>query len=207
MDKLSADIKIDFINFILPINYLPNEILKSYDLIFNIYCYSCSGIAYISSKLQWLNKIYMYSKKYYKYNESYEYCLSKKVCNGHSPILLDMVLSGYSMPVGKYSCSKFSVDEIVEIIDLLPETLLSDMGEVRCREYITPIVAACFNIKCPLYIIEYLINRTIHYFGTKKLHSAISYKLNCGWITIFDDAEYIDRWTEIEKIFKSYYIY
>lgn len=87
----------------------------------------------------------------------------EKECLGR-PQLLDAVSSGNGLP-RCYPCptykafSKEIEDDILDIIELMPDTLNCSMGFLKCRKDITPLAAACHNENLPLPLIEILVKK------------------------------------------------
>jgi hypothetical protein len=78
-----------------------------------------------------------------------------------SSILLDALFTGCDLPYASHTFrdwSKEIEDDIKRTIQLIPETLNNDTGVLRCRCYITPFAAACYNTNIPLHIIEYMLS-------------------------------------------------
>lgn len=123
-----------------------------------------------------------------------------------SPILIDILNSGNGLPCSqstmKYFDNVTDYNAIWEILKLFPDCIHSDYGVLRCRNYITPLAAACYNNSIPVTIIEQILkaypdcDRTISMNGHR--------------ISIVDDiaeanaADEPHRITEMKNIFNKY---
>ena len=123
-----------------------------------------------------------------------------------SPILIDILNSGNCLPCSqstmKYFDNVTDFKAIWEILKLFPDCIHSDYGVLRCRNYITPLAAACYNNSIPVTIIEQILkdypdcDRTISMNGHR--------------ISIVDDiaeanaADEPHRITEMKNIFNKY---
>ena len=151
------------------------------------------------SKLNDNKIIFKLLKKYDYYQKYYEsYICSKYKVN--SPILIDALFTGCNLPCC-YSTFEIFNNEILEdiktIINLLPESINSTYGQMRCRINVTPLLAACYNSYIPLSIIELLVSNGAN----------INHKINVnGYETdILSDLEDNNcfRLKEIKRIFES----
>ena len=153
--------------------------------------------------------------KYTRYNNDYDYhyksCLKRnqKKCTSH-PILIDILFSGCNLPSALSSYERFTSEleeDLKKCIQLFPDCVNSTFGQLRCRYYVTPLHAACFNDYIPINIIEYLVihgadtNCPINVNGSKMcvledLESCTNY------VSLsYDDGE---RIASIRKIFESH---
>ena len=148
-------------------------------------------------------------KKYKKLYEYYYYmieCKYLKPEKKHSnPILIDILNSGNNLPYSQSTMKYFNnvsdYKAIWEILKLFPHCIHSDYGLLRCRYYITPLAAACYNNSIPVTIIKQILKdypdcvRTI--------------VMNGHPISIIDDIieaneGVSERITKIKKIFNKY---
>lgn len=120
------------------------------------------------------------TKMYYLFNK---YCFYQKAYYlgsiiPISSVLIDLVCTGCDLPFA-YSTFTVFTDEIFQdlkdIINILPETLSSTYGCLRCRYYLSPLDMACNNRNIPLYVIKYMIEHgaNIHYkyeYNGEKIH-------------------------------------
>ena len=148
-------------------------------------------------------------EKYNYYNKDYEYYIGNKLVDNKKyqehPILIDALFSGCDLPLA-YSSHKYFTDEIFsdirEIIYLIPRTINSDWGYIRCRNGITPLFAACINTDVPLKAIEFLLSK-----GANKNHNI---SVNGEKTDILSDLEDNissignHRYEQIKKIFRKY---
>ena len=122
-----------------------------------------------------------------------------------NPILIDILNSGNNLP-GSNSTMKYFHDinepsAIYDILKLFPECIHSDFGILRCRNYITPIAAACFNKSISPTIIKKLV-KDYPDFNRKIM-------MNGYWIEIIKDLQeesYVNtnRIEAIKDIFNEY---
>lgn len=151
---------------------------------------------YIDTKtiVQLLNK---YSK-YQSDHESYLRCQGEDT-NISSPILLDMLFSGCDLPFADRTFDYYHdsiFEDIKKVISIMPSSLKSDYGRLRCRYGVTPLHAACINIYVPLEVVKYLVEKGA---DTKKYINFNGYP-----ISILDDLEgnvSTCRINRIKKIF------
>ena len=165
---------------------------------------------FIQCKIRDIDKDCTLENKYKKSDEYHYYmieCKYLKPKKQHSsPILIDILNSGNYLPCSQSTMKYF--DNIIEnkavfdILKLFPDCIHSDYGILRCRYYITPLAAACYNNSIPVTVIEQILkvypdcDRTIVMNGHR--------------ISIVDDiaeanaADVSHRITEMKKIFNKY---
>src|SRR6056297_1444731 len=139
-------------------------------------------------------------KKYTKYNEEYENPDKLWLFKGQLqlPLLIDALATGCKLPYAKHSIDNFdetTMIDIKNIIRLFPDSLNCDLGQLRCREYVTPLVMAAANENVPIEILKYLIENGADVNKT--------YKFNCEDIALCQDLKYNCESTERnQKIIK-----
>ena len=108
--------------------------------------------------------------------------VKESICVGGS--LLDLLYTGCPLP-RCYSTRREWTPEIENYILFLiendPATMGFCLGQMRCRDWVTPLVVECSNIKVPLYIIENILQN-----GAKP---NTFLNLNCQPIHIIDELE------------------
>ena len=150
-------------------------------------------------------RIIQLMEKYNYYNWEYcnDYKNEKQFCP--HPILLDALFSGCDFPLAYSSHKYFNNDifsDIREIIYLIPGVINSDFGQIRCRNEVTPLYAACINFNVPLKVIDFLLSK-----GANKNHKI---KVNGEKIDILSDIEDNisivgnERYEKIKQIFLKY---
>ena len=88
---------------------------------------------------------------------------------------------------------------------MFPDCVNSTFGQLRCRYYVTPLHAACFNDYIPINIIEYLVihgadtNCPINVNGSKMC--VLEDLESCASTLSYDDGE---RIASIRKIFENH---
>jgi hypothetical protein len=116
--------------------------------------------------IRW-RRIYALSQKYYWYQADYAWSIKYRTRKGgvadeHPPLLIDACLSGCGLPCAYSSMRQFNgnvLDDIREIIELIPSALKSSYGQLRCRTHVTPLHAAIFNEAVPIEVIAYLLEK------------------------------------------------
>lgn len=104
-------------------------------------------------------------EKYHRYQLDYEHTVAHRLRKGkpvdeHPPLLIDACLSGSGLPCAYTSVSKFDDSVFVdvrEIISLVPNSLRSTYGQLRCRNRVTPLHSAIYNESVPIKVIAYLL--------------------------------------------------
>ena len=124
-----------------------------------------------------MKKLYFLVKKYSSYQNEYEkyvlrnkekYFFDTSVAN---PILFDLLFTNCTLPYAQSSHDlypfrwkpKIQLDilraDLELIVNIIPSSLNSTFGRLRCREEISPLLAACMNMFIPLHFIEYLVEK------------------------------------------------
>lgn len=118
-----------------------------------------------------------------------------------NPQLLDALSSNCNLPCAINSRHKFCEEDVRKIIELTPQSIVCNIGYLRCREFITPFVMACFNVNIPLHIIEFLLQ--------KGADPHLPYLLNNRQVPLLKDLEKNSaknsaRFLEISKLIQTY---
>lgn len=112
-----------------------------------------------------------YNKEYENYKPSEVFKEYSFVTNNSEPQLIDMLFSGCSLPFTSSSkhTSKTCIEkDIDDWLKFYPHSLDCNIGRLQCRNYVKPIVAACFNTHVPTHVIKKLLdaganpNETFH---------------------------------------------
>ena len=153
-----------------------------------------------------LATILRFIKKYNYYQEDYESIVTKSIYGypiiRKSPILLDMCFTECDLPFASSSFNKFNnniFEDIKTIVKILPSTINSDYGILRCRNFITPLYASCINPHIPIKVIKFLLDN-----GANKNHEIL---LNGGKISILSDLQSnisSYRFAQINELFNLY---
>ncbi len=90
-------------------------------------------------------------------------------------------------------------DDIPYILELLPQSVKCDFGQLRCRSKVTPLMAACINPGVPIEIIRLLLKH-----GANPNEEV---KVNGNSVDLLKDLEENisnDRFTNIKHEFSKY---
>ena len=152
-----------------------------------------------------LSRMHFLYTKYSKFNSEYE--TPEKHFFGNSyeniynfsvpPILIDALNSGCRLPYAKHSSEEVNFNDVKEIIRLIPNTIHSNLGELRCRSHITPFVCAAFNNNINEEVLLYLLD---HGCNPNTFH-----KVNGQLVSFIEDIKDCDenRYNLLLKILKS----
>lgn len=125
-----------------------------------------------------LGKLYLLIKKYNIFEEQFQ--INEPI----SSILIDLLSTESNLPCTRSSHSIFTndiFDDLKEIIRIVPQSLKSEAGVLRCRYNLSPLDMACNNINIPLSVIEYMIDKQADMYHL--------YELNGEKIHILDDID------------------
>ena len=89
-------------------------------------------------------------------------------------------------------------NDIIDILELIPESVHFNFGQLRCRNNITPLYASCINSNIPIDIIRLLLRCNAN--PNNKI------KLNGNFINILTDLKNNisnDRFINISNIFEK----
>lgn len=78
---------------------------------------------------------------------------------GESGQLYDALSTGCTLPYAKSSVKIFTRDvwhDIEYLVSSNPKLLDFNEGVLRCRDEVTPLGIACYNINIPIYVIDFL---------------------------------------------------
>lgn len=165
MDKLPNEIKGIIYKYIISennyyttqeINYKKRDLALIY-LIFKEKKDSFKKYCHIKEYINIYNKYQSEYDKYINYK-----LLKKQKINEFSPILIDLFNTEINLPCTYSSKKKFIekilYEDIKNIIKLIPNSVYSTFGEMRCRSHVTPLCLALCNENVPTYMIELLLN-------------------------------------------------
>jgi hypothetical protein len=116
--------------------------------------------------------------------------------------LLDALFTGCNLPFARSTFTGYTASteqDIKFIVEYIPHSIKCTKGQLRCREYVTPLAAACMNINIPMHIIECLLQNGADPNGM--------YKLNGRYIKIIDDFKNTiaeSRYNEVYNLFVRY---
>ena len=160
MDTLPNEIIQIIVDFIIPSN-IPDQIIcknikEEIDKIMTISLINKYFKNLANDRLQKFRKVLMLIKKYNVYQDEYE----KWELNNYTPILYDAMLTGCTLPYARSSHENFTneiKDDISDILELMQQSVKCDIGQLRCRTKVTPLMAACINPGVPMEIIKLLL--------------------------------------------------
>jgi hypothetical protein len=117
-----------------------------------------------NQKQKQTKKILYYLDKYYIFQKEYSYSYSDFFhrYTYTNPILCDILFTELYIPFSRSSFNQITdelLDDLKEIIRLIPDSLESGWCHLRCRTNVTPLYAACINEKIPIDIVRYLIDQ------------------------------------------------
>jgi hypothetical protein len=163
--------------------------------------------ALAEERLEDLDRISELMTKYHKYQKEYEdpgtdWRTGREFTIHGPPLLYDALISGVRLPFAKHSIKW--VDEQVEkdirdIVRLVPHSLNCNLGELRCRNGVSPLLVACLNEQVPLDIVALLLEN-----GASVEEKVI---VNGCPTPILKDLKSIvseERWLAIQEIFQRY---
>ena len=131
-------------------------------------------------------KLYYLLKKYNAYDDvvrckPFEY-LPEEYKDGFydGAILTDALFTAWQLPYGSHSVKTMNSDvlnDIKDILRILPSSVKCRIGNMRCRDFIPPLVIACMNEEIPFEIAEQIY----------KMNPATDYHLNNQKIDLLKD--------------------
>ncbi len=150
-----------------------------------------------------LDRSVYFLNKYYKLQYDYYFYLNYNKTNLFvNPLLLDLLFTGCNLPYAESTYDLLNDDvffkDLKEIVELMPNLIHSKFGQLRCRNNVTPLHAACINTSIPIKIIKFLLEKGA------RIEPIL---LNGQPIDMLDDM--IDnismkRYNEIKNIFLKY---
>lgn len=152
-------------------------------------------------------RVYELIHKYHHYQNDYECNIRFRQCSGLTvrekpPLLVDACFSGCFLPLAYSSKQTFTEEvfnDIRDIIRLIPSSLESSYGQMRCRTRVTPLYAAVSNENMPIHVVRYLLEQGANVHD--KIH------LNNDPIDMLEDlyGNVVDERTHsIEELFKVF---
>lgn len=143
---------------------------------------------HLKSKLSDLKKMYELYTTYSSYNYLYEnpekYFRRDTISEYRvdcPPILIDALNSGCHLPCTSYSKDNVIFEDIREIVRLMPNSIHSNIGQLRCRDKVTPFVTAVFNSMVPEEVLRFLL--------TSGCNPHQKYELNGYEIGLLEDVQ------------------
>ena len=116
---------------------------------------------------------------------------------------IDILFSGCNLPRATSTFNDFTKEQEIDFklaIELFPDSIYSNYGELRCRYNVTPLQAACFNEHVPINIIEIILK-------VDKSLIDIPVLVNGEKVNLIDDLEdnnNILRVNSIRELFSKY---
>ena len=142
-----------------------------------------------------LRKLYLLIQKYSYYENEY------KINEPINSILIDLLCTECSLPYAlstHYIFTNDTFNDLKEIIRLAPESLNSEYGQLRCRFRLSPLDIACHNVKIPLYVIKYLVDKDADMYHFFEMNGCKTH--------ILEDLEniyFIPRCESLKEIFEN----
>ena len=126
-----------------------------------------------------LHVLFTLIKKYSCYETKY------KMNEPISSILIDLLCTGCTLPYAESTYSVFTentFDDLKEIIRIVPDSLNSQFGHLRCRYLLSPLDIACYNHRnIPLYVIKYMVKNgadMYHFYEVNGYKTHILQEMN-----------------------------
>jgi hypothetical protein len=200
---LPLELNCHTIGFIQPEKFTPKAIKKCARQLVYISLVNNKFNQICSKNLTTLNRIYHLVNKYFVYNDDYEVPETKREFDPKgNPQLLDALSSGCMLPYVRNTFAHFTPEterDIIDIVNLTPQSMNCVLGTLRCRQQVPPLAAACFNVAIPLHIIEFLLQK-----GANP-HATLLY--NGRPISILNDLQnnlVPERFAAIKILFNRY---
>ena len=120
------------------------------------------GCSNEAASTKW-RRVYQLIEKYHIYQDDYEDWVVRHTTMGSPggpPLLIDACLSGCSLSCAVRSMRSFDdavFADIREIAALIPESVGSTFGQLRCRTRVTPLHAAIYNESVPIEVVAHLL--------------------------------------------------
>lgn len=125
-----------------------------------------------------LHALFTLIKKYSYYETQY------KMNEPISSILIDLLCTGCTLPYAESTYSVFTentFDDLKEIIRIVPDSLHSQSGQLRCRHLLSPLDIACHNRNIPLYVIKYMVENgadMYHFYEVNEYKTHVLQEMN-----------------------------
>ena len=161
------NLPLDIINIIIFFLIKNKKILKKFtikeEIKQNLNIISINKNYFSLFKNEFTNKIKLLNlvNKYNVYQKEFEFYFLNFENYDSTPILYDALLTGCNLPFAMSSFNKFTPEiynDIITILELIPESVNFNLGQLRCRTNITPLYASCINSNIPIDIIQLLLD-------------------------------------------------
>lgn len=107
------------------------------------------------------------------------------ICNWATGVLLDAIFSSY-----------VHIDEVEQIIELFPNSVIFSLGIMRCRRFVSPLAAAIYDTRIGIDIIELLLMKGANPNTFISLDGQLKH--------IYNDIPPHVRKTQIQKLLVDY---
>ena len=138
----------------------------------------------LDKQLLKIDRIIHLYKKYAYYYLYTEYCSKwteekREIRNPGGPpqllVLFSKSIDIYSMTGKGETFTDEQFNDMVDIVKLIPKSLICRIGFLDDRNFITPFSMACFNTDVPYKAIKFLLENganpnSFHYYKFKKIH-------------------------------------
>lgn len=198
------------LNFLQPARIISEEIKTCEKQLLIISLANTTMKAMCSKRLIDLSRINELVAKYSKYNDIYldpkKYWFYENPKG--NPHLLDALYSGCKLFLVARTFESYNPEmenDIKDIVKLTPQSINCIIGSHINRNEVPPLAAACFNVKMPLHIVEFLLQQGANPNATLKTMN--------GRISIFEDLKQhvgfngfpdLERITAIKALFIKY---
>lgn len=166
-------------------------------------------------KIEKLKEINGFINKYHACNEKYEDCIKDDEWNRRypspwlnragNPQLLDALFTGCDLPFARNQSSFHEYNDqveqdIIKMIQLMPQSIHCNIGELRCRSRVTPLLVACLNTNIPIKIIDLLLKNGANPQGTLMFNGTQEISIDIDLRNELSNT----RYEEIQALFKKY---
>ena len=152
-----------------------------------------------------LRKLYLLIQKYSYYENEY------KINEPISSILIDLLCTECSLPYAlstHYIFTNDTFNDLKEIIRIVPESLTTTYGQLRCRYNLSPLDMACQNLNIPLFVIEYILDKgadMYHLYQVNgcKTHILEDIKDMIDDLSLLSMKRWRERYDNLNNLFES----
>ena len=126
-------------------------------------------------------------------------------------ILIDLLCTECSLPYAlstHYIFTNDTFNDLKEIIRIVPESLTTTYGQLRCRYNLSPLDMACQNLNIPLFVIEYILDKgadMYHLYQVNgcKTHILEDIKDMIDDLSLVSMKRWRERYDNLNNLFES----